>query len=359
MNINRRTYFQQMFGWSFAASAINIAPCASPHTVDWVDCVDVGQQELRGFEAEFPSMGSKINLRWYSNQKSQDQVVEEAKLIAMYWTSVLSDYELDSQTMLACFKADEGDWVPLSNDLWNVVKQCDQWHQWSEGAFDAALGAITRIRRQRKLATQLQWAKAKQSSGWNLLELDPLSQSIRFVTPGVRLDFGAIGKGIVVDRIAEKLLSMGIERYVVNAAGNMRMGLGPAETAGWPIAIDFPVNNPTESPIELLRMRFMNGGVATSGDRWQRFPDANALNSDDRSSHILEPSSGNGLSGHQNVTVFAENAADADAVATATCVRARRDLAGWLQTLSEHKPNVHAIIMLKENDSDPVRFIST
>jgi FAD:protein FMN transferase len=350
---NRRNCLKHWLGWSMVAGSVIAAP-TNPVKCTRVDVEDDG---LQGFEAEFPSMGSKINLRWYANQSDRNQTVVAATEIADYWNSVLSDYDPSSQTSTACTKADSIVWVPLSNDLWSVIKQCDLWNRWSNGAFDAALGATTRLRRQRKPATQAQWAQAKLASGWGLLELDHSTQSMRFSRPGIRLDFGAIGKGIVVDRIAERFVAMGIERFVVNASGNMRMGLAPDKTTGWPIAIDLPMSA-TEVPAELLRTRIENGGVATSGDRWQRFPDATTEGSDSRTSHILEPITGNGLSGHQSVTIFADNATDADAAATATCVRARRDLAGWLQTLSIHKPNLRAIVLLKDNDSDPVRMIS-
>ncbi len=351
MDLTRRACLKQLAGWTFATNTIPIA-FGTPISL-------ACQNGHRGFEAEFVSMGSKINLRWYSSQSSQDRIVESATQIAAHWVQVLSDYDPNSQAMLACEQADAGHWVPLSTELWNVVTQCDQWHRWSDGAFDAALGSITRIRRQRKLATSLQWSQAQQSSGWKLLELDHANQSIRFLKAGVRFDFGAIGKGIVVDQIAEKMREMGIDRYVVNASGNMRIGKSPPEKSGWPISIDMPSSRTHEISTELFRLRLGLGGVATSGDRWQRFPDAVNPVSVERTSHIIEPTTGMGLSGHQSVTIFAENAADADAAATATCVRARRDLAGWLETLATHKPNLHGIVLLKENDSAPTRLIST
>ena len=355
MNPSRRAHLKQLVGTTLAVNAAFFTRLESRLNA----CERDIDQEEKGFEAEFPSMGSKINLRWYSSATSQDEVIKAATGIADLWIDVLSDYEPTSQAMVACAKADSGDWVQVSNELWSVLQHCEQWNRWSEGAFDAALGAITRIRWQRKPAPPELWAKARLKSGWKLLELDHPHQAMRFLTPGVRLDFGAIGKGIVVDRIAEKLEEMGIEKYVVNASGNMRMGNAPNGTAGWPIAIDIPATLPNETSIEFLRSRFSNGGIATSGDRWQRFPDANAKGSDERTSHIVEPTTAKGLSGHQSVTIMAGNATDADAAATATCVRARRDLAGWLQTLSERKPNLHAIVMLKDSDTDPMRFVST
>ncbi len=313
----------------------------------------------QGFESEFPSMGSKINLRWYTNNAKQDRVVDAATSLAEQWENVLSDYSPTSQAMLACAEMDSGNWVALSNELWNVVKMCDQWHQWSNGAFDAALGAITRLRRQRKLASQGQWDEARSKSGWKLLELDAPNHSIRSVTPGVRLDFGAIGKGLVVDRIAEKLTEMEIDRYVVNASGNMRIGRPPPETTGWPIAIDLPATGIRQMAAELLRTRLSQCGIATSGDRWQRFPDAFGAAKKEYTSHIINPQTNVGVAGHQSVTIIAENATDADAAATATCVRTQNDLAGWLNTLAEKKPTLQAIVLLSDDSNSTVRMMST
>ena len=314
---------------------------------------------LQGFEAAFPSMGATINLRWYSNHEKQDRVVEAATKIADQWESVLSDYSPNSQAMLACSQADDGNWIPLSNELWNVVSLCDQWQRWSDGAFDAALGTITRLRRQRKLASQGQWDEARSKSGWKLLELDATNQSIRFAIPGIRLDFGAIGKGVVVDKIAERLSEMEIEEHVVNASGNMRIGQAPPNTKGWPIAIDFPVSDARKQSLELLRTRLSRCGIATSGDRWQRFPDASGITEKGYTSHIIDPRTKVGVSGHQSVTIIAENATDADAAATATCVRSQRDLAGWLKTLAEKKPELLAIVLQTDESNETIRMIST
>ena len=261
--------------------------------------------------------------------------------------------------MTACSKADNGNWVSVSSELWTIIHMCDQWHRWSNGAFDAALGTLTRLRRQRKKATESQWGEARLKSGWRFLELDASNQAFRFTTPGVRFDFGAIGKGIVVDRIAEMLVQLGIEQFVVNASGNMRIGHAPKDSQGWPIAIEMPPTYESHAGVELLRMRISRCGIATSGDRWQRFPNAPGDAKKDFASHIVDPMTAAGITGRQSVTIIAENAADADAAATATCVRANRDLAGWLEVLSRRKPKMLAHILLRDEKETPVRYLST
>lgn len=353
MQMNRRWSIQCLAAM-FAGCCTAVVPLRSRNTAH------ASNHFRQGFEAEFPSMGSKINLRWYDSRSNSTQLVlSAATAVADKWVNILSDYEPNSEAMMACQQADSGNWVQVSEDLWNVILECNQWNRWSNGAFDAALGATTRLRRQRKPATPQQWEHAQASSGWHLLATDPSKRSIRTTRPGVRLDFGAIGKGLVVDKISEKLLQMGIDQFNINASGNMRMGKAPDNTQGWPVSIDIPVTDPNHESLEFMRMRLSHRGVATSGDRWQRFPDPiePKIGATDtkKSSHIVDPKTLRGVSGHHSVTVIADNAMDADAIATATSVRTQNDLAGWLQTLNRLKPGVQVLILSKDEETQAIR----
>lgn len=326
--------------------------------------------ELIGYEAQFPSMGTSVNLRWFSMAPTTAEQVEQIAItVSDHWVSVLSDYDAESQAMVACKAADSGEWVQVSEDLWDVIQICDQWNRWSEGAFDAALGALTKIRRQRKLASATQWEQAQAQVGWKLLELDAANRSFRSTKPGVRFDFGAIGKGLVVDRIAEAMNQIGIDRYVVNSSGNMRIGNAPPNKTGWPVSMDLPSTNTVQESRELIRMRVHDCGVATSGDRWQKFPDAPVAqnsssqqrpqsSSQERTSHIVDPETNRGVQGHQSVFIMAENATDADAAATATSVRTQRDLAGWLETLAQVKPKLRGTILSRESETNRTKLRS-
>ncbi len=351
--MNRRWSIQYLAAM-FAGCSTAIDPFRGRNTAD------ASNHFMQGFEAEFPSMGSKINLRWYDGRSNSTQVVlSAATAVADKWVNILSDYEPSSEAMMACQQADGGDWVQVSEDLWKVILACDQWNRWSNGAFDAALGSTTRLRRKRKPATPQQWEQAHASCGWHLIALDPAKRSIRTTRPGVRFDFGAIGKGLVVDKISEQLLQMGIDQFIVNASGNMRMGKAPDNTQGWPVSIDVPIMDPNHETLELMRMRLKNRGVATSGDRWQRFPDPidprNETADGKKSSHIMDPKTLRGIAEHHSVTVLSDNAMDADAMATATSVRTQNDLAAWLQTVERMKPGTQVLILSKDEESHAIR----
>jgi thiamine biosynthesis lipoprotein len=255
----------------------------------------------------------------------------------------MSDYQQDSQVNEFCRKADDGNWHQPSSDLWRVLQLCDDWNRWSLGAFDASLGALTRLRRSKKEVTPSQWEQASRSCGWDAIEWDYPNARVRFKRPGVRFDFGAIGKGFVVDRLSERLGEFGVSRYCVNASGNMAFGESPKpRIGGWPVTIGL-VDQPDRS---LCSMRLANCGIATSGDLHQKFRDRPVDSADDRtssdkratSSHILDPSKQLGLRGSAMATVITNNATNADAFATSCCVHATRGtLRDWLSRLENRE----------------------
>ena len=310
-----------------------------------------------GFEAEFPSMGSKIQLRWVSD-KGMDpmSVLRGARELADQWVDILSDYQQDSQCNQICRQADSGSWTTVSSGLWEVIAECDRWHRISEGAFDASLGSLTRLRRSNRNATGEEWDRARAQCGWGLLELNTDEHRIRFLKPGLRLDFGAIGKGFVVDRIGEYMRGIGISAFSVNASGNMCLGDSPDRSdreQGWPIAIGTIGN----ADRELLRLRLEGCGIATSGDLFQKYRDGARDEAAAKTSHIVDPALRRGLVSSQMATVITDSAADADAMATACCVHMQRgSVNGWVERYHSSLPTHRLILQYQDSASGGIRL---
>jgi thiamine biosynthesis lipoprotein len=138
-----------------------------------------------------------------------------------------------------------------------------------------------------------------------LAERDTLFLSL----PGMRLDFGAIGKGFAADRAAETLLAAGVENFIVGAGGDLIVR-GSRGGVPWQVGIRDPRGTGllAVSPVS-------NRAIATSGD-YEQFISIGGR----RYSHILDPRSGKPVSGLTSVTVFSTSAADSDALATALFV---------------------------------------
>jgi thiamine biosynthesis lipoprotein len=296
------------------------------------------------FSITIPAMGATIDVRWVGVDSSElSQASEIGKAIETqidHWTEVMSDYQQDSQVNRFCRQADDCQWHAPSADLWRVLECSDQWNRWSLGAFDASLGALTRLRRSKSQPSDIQWQQARLCCGWENIEWDLQGRQIRFKRPGIRFDFGAIGKGFAVDQTAQQLKELGIQSYCVNASGNMALGASPKPTAaGWPVEIGL-VDSPDRS---LRSVRLVDCGIATSGDLHQKLrdrPQPNTPGASVKSSHILDPQKQLGVVGSQMATVITDNATNADAFATACCVHlARGTLNNWLSGLENGQTN--------------------
>lgn len=362
----RRTFLNTLVSRSCQlAAAGTLLPVLASHSSE-SSCYGFGPQDEMGkaFEAEFPTMGSKMNLRWFDpkNAATAKNVVDKATEVADFWDDTLSDYQQESEAMQVAALAQKGNWAPVSEHLWEMLDECDRWNKMSFGAFDASLGAITVLRRKKTPATEAELAEACENAGWKNVELDYEKRLVRFKKPKLRFDFGAIGKGFVVDKIANALQRLGVRSCSINSSGNMFCGNPPfandgTATKGWPVAVDSLQSSDTE----ICRLRLIKSGVATSGNAYQNFPDTSAsANGASRElvSHILDPKTMRGLPGRHSATAVADTAADADAAATVCCILAHRESNNqWLDTILSRIP-LRVMIQFQATADASVRFIT-
>ena len=131
------------------------------------------------------------------------------------------------------------------------------------------------------------------------------------LAPGQQVDLGGVGKGAVVDLIADHLTERGIERFLVEAGGDLLVaGLKPGERR-WRIAVQHPRAPEAELAILEIGAAGERRAVVTSGD-YKRYVEADGV----RYHHILDPATGWPARASVSVTVIAARAAEADALAT-------------------------------------------
>jgi FAD:protein FMN transferase len=306
---------------------------------------------IEGYEASFPALGTLVEIKVFSeNADLVGRIVKAAENRAKAIEATLTDYNPDSEGSMLTERACGESFVSVSPDLWNVLAASDRWHKISDGAFDASLGSLTRQWRAERRTKQRVPAdlrlKALEQSGWRHVQLNYTARSVRFTNAGVRLDFGAIGKGYVVDEIFKLFDEAGLKQCLVNISGNMRLGNPPPYRQGWRIEI-----SPLEKGQPILRRLILaNTSLATSGDLWQF-----TLIDGVRRSHIHDPRTGESVRGPIAATIITPSAADADACATAVCVLGPTAGAQLVQSLA----NTQALILEHSDASLPVRYIAT
>ena len=138
---------------------------------------------------------------------------------------------------------------------------------------------------------------------------------IKNTNPAVRFDFGAIGKGYAVEKIAANLREQGIHNALLGAAGDIK-AIGQHGDRPWQIGIRHPRNT------GVIASTYLNDGeaISTSGD-YERFFEYNGK----RYHHILDPRTGYPADQTASVTVIHTDAAVADAAATALFIAGPKD----------------------------------
>ena len=150
------------------------------------------------------------------------------------------------------------------------------------------------------------WVQAAPST----LQVHVEGSRVSSSNPAVKLDFGGFAKGYSVATAVDLLEQRGIGNLIVNAGGDLCLR-GRHGERPWRIGIRSPEGNGVLASLDLEGARC----VFTSGD-YERYFEYNGK----RYGHILDPRSGYPAEGVHSVTVLADDAALADAAATALFV---------------------------------------
>ncbi len=260
-------------------------------------------------------MGTKVTIVLYaadSLQAKQGAAQAFARFDQLNLT--LSDYRVDSELSRLSDSGGALKAVPVSQDLWVVLSKAQEVARKTGGLFDPTVGPLTRLWRwafrRHSLPPLDRLQEATAAVGYQFLELDSATRSVRLLLPGMRLDLGGIAKGFAADEALAILQSHGIAAAVVDAGGDIALGAAPPGAPGWDVTLA-PFGD----------VSFARCGVATSGASY-RYMESDGV----RYSHIVDPRTGLGVTHGRSVTVVAQSAMEADALASAASVAAPGEL---------------------------------
>ncbi len=180
----------------------------------------------------------------------------------------------------------------------------------SDGCFDITVAPLSRL-----------WGF--QSKSYSVPNQDQVDSALKLVgmekikeedgillRPGMKLDWGAIAKGLAIDLASRALIEMGISRGFINAGGDLYCWGKNPDNQDWNIGIEHPR---TEGIFGVLSIS--NRGAATTGD-YQRFFMKDGI----RYHHVFDPRTGYPATGKQSVTVSGPETLICDALSTALFV---------------------------------------
>jgi len=270
-----------------------------------------------------------------SEQALQIQIDKRLELV----NDQMSTYRPNSE--LSRFNQSENS-LTVSDDTRYVIEASLKLFEQSNGAFDVTVGPLVNLwgfgpdKRANKIPSAALIAEKKEIIGSQYLSVN--GNLLTKAIPELYVDLSAIAKGYGVDVIAEYLQEIGINNFLVDIGGELRLqGLKPNNKA-WTLAIVRPVEGQNVQRV----IKIGDNAIATSGD-YRNYFEADGI----RYSHTIDPKTGKPIS-HRlvSVTVIDQSSMLADALATAITVLGPED---GLKFAQAHKLPV--FLLVKDGDN--------
>ena len=201
--------------------------------------------------------------------------------------------------------------IEVFETAWDVSRR-------TGGAFDATVGPLVDAwgfgpTQPNGPPTEGELTELLRQVGYHLIEVNATAGTLVKSTDNVATDLSAIAKGYGVDQLAEGLIELGINDFLVEIGGEVRgSGLRPDGSA-WRVGIEAPTPG-TRTVVRVVNIH--NTAVATSGD-YRNFLEHEGV----RLAHIIDARTGRPIpQTGKSVTVLHAEAMWADAWATALTV---------------------------------------
>ncbi len=289
--------------------------------------------------------GTRFNIKASAlpNAVKSDELKIQIKQLLDKLNGQMSTYLQDSE-LSKINQNQTGEWINVSDALYEVLKQAKLTSELSQGAFDITVGPLVNLwgfgpsEMSYKAPEDKKVKQLLLNIGYKNLLYNDETHQVKKAIPLLYLDLSAIAKGYAVDRVGMLLEAQGIENYMVEIGGELRLKGLNIQNKPWRIAIEKPTIN--MRVIEKV-LPLSNIALATSGD-YRNFFEQNGI----RFSHTIDPHTGKPIT-HKlaSVTILSDTTMKADALATAFMVLGEDK--GY--QLAE-KENIKALFIIKTKD---------
>jgi FAD:protein FMN transferase len=260
-------------------------------------------------------MGSRFDITVVAANKDQgDAFIDLAVAEISRIESKISSWDSNSVTSLINKNAGIEP-VIVDEELFNLIQRAIQISKLTEGAFDISYASMDKIWKfDGSMKTMPSKDIIKQSVakvGFQNIILNQEKHSVFLKLKGMKIGFGAIGKGYAADKAKVLLKQKGVEAGIINASGDMNTWGKQPNGKDWKVGITNPLNK--NKVFTLLPIH--EKAVVTSGN-YEKY----VTFSGQRYSHIIDPRTGYPSKGVVSASVFAPSAELADALATSIFV---------------------------------------
>lgn len=206
--------------------------------------------------------------------------------------------------------------VEVDEEVFQLIKRAQFISKITQGAFDISYGSLDKKfwnfdLQMTSLPNPIEAKKSVALINFENIILDETNQTVFLKNKGMRIGFGGIGKGYAAEMAKKKLIEANVASGIVNASGDLTAWGFQENGEPWTIGIA----DPNQKNSIFSAFKITNRAVATSGN-YEKF----VIINNKKYSHTIDPKTGYPVSGIKSVTILAENAEIADALATPVTV---------------------------------------
>ncbi len=285
-------------------------------------------------------MGTRFEITLVSTQEAANQYLNAAQGEIERIERLISSWDANSQTAEINRQAGITP-VKVAKELYDLIARSIEISKITQGAFDISYAALDPVwffdGRMKAVPSESERLKSVQNIGFKDLVLNAKEQTVYLPKKGMKIGFGAIGKGYAADATKKLMKSLGVSSGIINASGDLTSWGKKPDGTDWQVGISNP-----ENPAKVFSwFPVRDAAVATSGN-YEKYVTLEGK----QYSHIMDPRTGMPVSGIKSVTVFAPNAELADAFATAVFIMG---IDTGIDTISQ-LPGMSCIIVDAENN---------
>ena len=282
--------------------------------------------EQTAYTLQGPTMGTTFTVKVVGQNLSEEQLDSLRRAVESELENVnskMSTY-LPSSELSRFNEFRRIDPFPVSQETLGVFLEARRISAATRGAFDVTVGPLVRAwgfdrgERSREGPTAGDLKQLRARIGWDKIEMDEASSTIRKLQPEVECDLSAIAKGYAVDRVSEAVRALAYREHMVEVGGEVRTSGRNAAGQPWRIGIERP-DDAGRTPYRTLPLEGLS--MATSGD-YRNYYEKDGQ----RFTHTIDPRTGRPVS-HRlaSVSVVHERCVAADGWATALMVLGETD----------------------------------
>ncbi len=150
--------------------------------------------------------------------------------------------------------------VKVEQEIIDLLLFSKEWHEKSGGKLNVAMGSVLKVWHDKReeysfikesvypvtsrdiSLPDMELLKEKaRHTDITRVEIDTENMTVYITDPQVRLDVGAVAKGYATERVADELVEMGYDNFLISAGGNVKSyGAPKDDRQRWGVAIENP-----------------------------------------------------------------------------------------------------------------------